>query len=307
MSRAAHIEEAAARWLARADEPAWTADDQAELDTWLDESMAHRVAFVRLQSVWRRADRLAALGPTAAQVRPAIPWRLAASLAAVAAIGAAVLVLAPTADGKRYVTEIGEHATVPLRDGSKVELNTDTRVRAAVDEERRAIWLEKGEAYFEVAHDSSHPFVVYAGRQKITVLGTKFSVRRRRDGVDVAVVDGKVRVEQPSAKPAIVTRGDMVVARGPSVLVAARSVEKVEDELSWRQGVLVFDRSTLRDAVAEFNRYNRKKLVIEDEATAALRIGGNFEAANVEAFGRLLHEAFGLEVEDRGDRITISG
>lgn len=310
---AAEIEEAAARWLARADEPGWTGADQAELDAWLGEAMAHRVAFLRLRSVWRRADRLAALGPGVARRAPrpfAAPWRLAAAIAAAAVLGAGVFALAPDLGRKSYVTEVGERATVPLRDGSRVELNTDTRVRATVDDARRAVWLDKGEAYFDVAHDG-RPFVVYAGRQKITVLGTRFSVRRRADGIDVAVADGKVRVEPvaqtPQAKPAIVTRGDMVVARGPSLLVAARSVEKVENDLSWRHGVLVFDRSTLAEAVAEFNRYNRKKLVIEDEKTGALRIGGNFEAANVEAFGRLLREAFGLDVEDKGDRIVISG
>jgi transmembrane sensor len=71
--------------------------------------------------------------------------------------------------------------------------------------------------------------------------------------------------------------------------------------------MLVFDRSTLAEAVAEFNRYNRKKLVIEGEDTADVRIGGSFEADNIDAFGRLLEEAFGLSVENRGDEIVISG
>ena len=81
----------------------------------------------------------------------------------------------------------------------------------------------------------------------------------------------------------------------------------MENELSWREGMLVFDRSTLADAVAEFNRYNRRKLVIEGEVAGEVRIGGSFEADNIDAFGRLLQQAFGLSVEDRGDEIVISG
>ena len=184
-------------------------------------------------------------------------------------------------------------------------------MRAAIDEDRRAVWLDRGEAYFEVAHDPSRPFVVYAGQRRVTVLGTKFSVRRVGDGIEVAVVEGRVRLDplrdQAKAKPAVVTRGDLVIAKGEATLVTARSVEKVESELSWRQGMLVFDRSTLAEAVAEFNRYNQRKLVVDDPDIAALRIGGSFEAENIDAFARLLQDAFGLDVEDQGGEIVISG
>lgn len=315
MTGAAQTEELAARWIARMDESEWSDADQAELDAWLNEAMIHRVAFLRLQSVWRRADRLTVLRAPKAVIGSAVgfrpSYRMAAAIVAAVGIGAGVLAYAPQISGKRYATEIGQQTTVPLRDGTRVELNTDTRLRAVVDGEQRVVWLDKGEAYFEVAHDPSRPFVIHAGRKTITVLGTKFSVRRQGDDVKVAVVEGRVRVEPeritPSAQPAVATRGDLVVAQGAAVLLAARSVEKVESDLAWRNGALVFDRSSLADAVAEFNRYNRKKLVIGDEETRDLRIGGSFEADNVEAFARLLREAFGLHVEEKGDEIKISG
>jgi transmembrane sensor len=143
------------------------------------------------------------------------------------------------------------------------------------------------------------------------VLGTKFSVRRDGDRVSVSVLEGRVRVEQVGgAQPgrsATVTGGDVVVAEGPSTLVAANAGERVQRDLAWRQGMLSFDQATLAEAAAEFNRYNQRQLVIDDPETAAIRIGGTFQASNIDAFVRLLREAYGLRIEVHGGQTRISG
>src|SRR3546814_12664389 len=99
--------------------------------------------------------------------------------------------------------------------------------------------------------------------RSVTVLGTRFSVRRDGDKVRVAVVEGKVRVDPVKAtvpiRPEVVTRGDIVVAKGPSTLVTEASVEQVSNALSWRHGMLTFDKVTLAEAAADFNRYNATK------------------------------------------------
>ncbi len=313
MGGAAEIEQRAATWLARREEPDWSVADQAALDAWLAQATAHRVAYLRLESVWRRADRLAALaspGAPAKRGRAWFPVRMAAGLAMAAALGAGLMVLGPDLGRRSYATELGGHATIPLKDGTRLELNTDTRVRTDIAKDHRAVWLDRGEAYFEVAHDASRPFVIYAGSRKLTVLGTKFSVRRTGDGIELAVVEGRVRVDParpaPRLRPAVATRGAIVIAKGDSTLLAPPSPQRVANELSWRQGMLVFDQSSLSDAVAEFNRYNAKKLVVTDAAAGSIRIGGSFEAQNIDAFARLLEQGFGLKVETQGDEITIS-
>jgi len=312
MNAALQIEEKAAAWLARQDGGEWSPADQAALDAWIQEDMAHRVAYLRLQSVWSRADRLAALrGSDFGLRRTRALGRMAAALAGVAlALGAGFGAMKLAQPGRIYSTDVGGHATVPLKDGTRVELNTDTKLRTSISDDHRTAWLDHGEAYFEVAHDASRPFVVYAGSRRVTVLGTKFLVRREGEGVEVAVVEGRVRVDpvrQERAKSAVLTRGDLAIAKGEATLLPPPSIQKVETELAWRDGMLVFDRSTLADAVAEFNRYNRRKLVVEGDAAANVRIGGSFEAENIDAFARLLQQAFGLSVEDQGDQIIISG
>jgi transmembrane sensor len=308
------IEEHAALWRHRQEQPGWTPDDQAAFDAWLDESTAHRVAWLRMEYGWQKVGRLASLrspdAPATSTRRPlARFWRPTAMAAGLAlAIGLGSLVATDSFTRHAYVTEVGGHATVPLADGTKIELNTNTKLRASLAEKQRTVWLDRGEAYFEVAHDASRPFVVYAGERKVTVLGTKFSVRRDGDRVVVAVVDGRVRVDEvkETKPPAIVTRGDTVIAEPAATLVTPKSIDRVESELAWRRGLLEFDKSTISDAAQEINRYNRKKLVVEDAQAGAIRITGSFEAENIDAFARLLRQAFGLNVQEDGDEIRIS-
>lgn len=314
MSEHAAIEERAALWRYRQEQPEWSDADQAALEAWLEESTAHRVAWLRMDQGWETVGRLASLRSPGGAAAPAPPsvrryWRPTAVAASLAlAVGLGSLVATGQLGRKAYVTDVGGHATAPLADGSKIELNTDTKVRVALVEEERRVWLDRGEAYFEVAKDASRPFVVYAGDRRVTVLGTKFSVRRDGDRVVVAVAEGKVRVEDAMAAkpPAVVTRGDVLIADPAATLVTPKSLERVESELAWRQGLLMFDKSALGEAVDEVNRYNRKKLVVEDEAAAEIRITGSFEAENVDAFARLLRDAFGLTVEEEGNQIRIS-
>lgn len=90
------------------------------------------------------------------------------------------------------------------------------------------------------------------------------------------------------------------------MLVASTSLEKVESELAWRRGYLVFDKTSLASVAEQFNRYNDKKVVINDPATSDTRISGSFEANNVDAFARLLQRAYGLSVTDDKEHLLIS-
>jgi transmembrane sensor len=325
MRSALEIEERAAHWLARRQEPEWTAADEAGLDAWLRESTAHEVAYLRLEYGWSKTDRLAALRRPLAAPQPddvrlpsarrhRVLRRPLAWSAVAATLLLSVVLLVSYEDlfpRDVYTTGIGGHEVVPLPDGSRIELNTDTRVRTDFTPQARSVWLERGEAYFEVAHEPSRPFIVYAGGRRVTVLGTKFSVRvdSNANRVRLAVTEGRVQLEElrprVPAPPMIAIGGDKVIAEGTSMRVESRSVKAVSIDLSWRQGLLTFDQTTLAAAAEEFNRYNRRRLVVEPTA-AHIHIGGSFEAANVDAFARLLQQGFDLRVVESGDEIRIS-
>ncbi|MGZ1567889.1 FecR family protein [Xanthomonas citri] len=212
--------------------------------------------------------------------------------------------------GTRYTTEVGGREVMALSDGSRVELNTHTELRAQVDPSLRHVWLDKGEAFFDVKPDPAHPFVIHAGDHKVVVLGTKFSVRQERERLEVAVLEGKVRVEpmvaKPGRPPVIVQGGGLLYSKPAGTLVAVNAQDKVRRSLSWRHGTLEFDQSTLADVAAQFNRYNEKQLVLMDTETAHMRVGGSFDAVGVDAFARLLATGFNLRVETHGDQIRVS-
>jgi transmembrane sensor len=322
MTRAQEIEAKAAEWLTRREQPEWSQADQAALDAWLDASMSHKAAFWRLEHTWQVADRIGALSAQDIAVRPRrkrlpVKWWQAGALAASLLLAVAVVglrsrpALSPQPSVSTFDTGIGGHRIVPLADGSRIELNTATILRTLISRKRRDVWLDRGEAYFEVAHIEGSTFVVHAGPRMITVVGTQFSVRRDDDKVTVAVVTGRVLVEDtmPGAPRAsiTVTAGDVAIGLGSSTMVVSKPVAAVEEKLTWRDGRLVFDGTSLAEVADDFNRYNHQQLLISDPSVAAIRISGTFKASNVEAFVRLLKEAYGLKVEMTADgKLKIS-
>lgn len=308
---AEETEELAARWLAREDRGLTDAEKLA-LAAWLDESILNRVAWLRLKASWTRAERLAALkGPapttdTRANLRTRLLLAIAAGLVLMVG-GGALLAWRLTAAEQVFATGIGGNQAVRLADGSRMELNTSTRVHADVTAARRTVTLESGEAYFDVVHDARRPFTVYAGNRRITDLGTKFSVYRNGDDVRVLVREGRVQVDildKPEVNaPVVAQAGHAVIAKGGETLVMAKP--DIAADLSWRSGMLVFNQQTLGEAAEQFNRYNPRKLVVEGDARK-IRIGGSFKADNVDVFVLLLHRGFGLSVNDQGKRITVS-
>jgi len=316
MSRAQDLEAEAAEWLMRREQPEWSPADQSALDRWLQESSSHQAAFWRLEHGWQMADRIGALPARDLAPRPKrvrFPWKWVRAGALTASLLLAVafftrhsgptLPLQPSVS--TFNTKIGGHQIIPLVDGSQIELNTATVLRTQISKQRREVWLDRGEAFFSVTHIPGSAFVVHAGPRRITVVGTKFSVRRDGDQVTVAVVEGRVRVEDAargeSSATTTVTPGDVAIGLGPSTIVVSKPVAAVEHELAWRDGRLVFDRSSLAEVARDFNRYNRRQLLISDPSIAAIRMSGTFKASNVEAFVRLLKEAYGLKVETMSD------
>ena len=320
MIRAERLEELASLWVIRREEPSWSPADQAELDDWLAQSDANKVAYWRLEHGWREADRIASLGVPlrlGSTRFPALPsWKPLALAAALLAVFTIFLLQLPglslggssQARLERFETPIGGHKFVTLADGSRVELNTQTAIQASVNDRVRAVWLQRGEAFFSVARHQGQKFVIYAGPRTISVLGTKFSVRRSGDEIVVAVLEGRVQVENSQAGPtrkATLTGGEMAIARDQGTLIE-QSTSAVQQQLAWRAGMLELEGTTLAAAAEQFNRYNPKQLVIEDQEAARTIIAGSFVARNVDAFARLLEEAYGLDARDSAGRIIVS-
>ncbi len=322
------LEKEAAYWLAKidkayeADEAAIDLDDYAEKNgefaSWLSSSDTHRVALLRLLAVWRRTHRLGALksSHTAGIYAPKSLWPR--RIIAVGAIAAAVLVALPlnffqpdkpTQPTSVHQTLFGQRDAVALVDGSRIELNSDTRLVSNISSDERVIVLEKGEAFFEVAKEEERPFKVVAGDQVITVLGTAFSVHRQGSEVEIIVSEGRVKVQGAGsgASAAVLLAGYIATSGRSTAPDIQEDMARVRRELGWRQGLVIFDKTPLEMAAAEFNRYNQVKLVIDDANLATMRFSGSFKNDNVDAFVRLLTEGFGVHVVREAGKILITG
>jgi transmembrane sensor len=209
-----------------------------------------------------------------------------------------------------YRTPMGAITTVPLSDGSKITLNTDSQIHVELNPTMRRITLDQGEAFFEVAKDAARSFVVEIADKRVVAVGTKFSVRRDHNDIRVLVTEGQVRIERrgisSKAEQTPLAAGSEARTAQAAVLVDHPAPAQVEQLLSWRTGYIMFRDTALADAVADFNRYTARKIVIEDPAIAGIRIGGNFRSDDADAFLWLLQSGFPIKVEARGDRIILT-
>ncbi|HVP85567.1 MAG TPA: FecR domain-containing protein [Rhizomicrobium sp.] len=312
---AKEINAEAATWLVRANSEGWGEDDQKMLDAWLVQSPAHRAAYWRLKAAYAETSRLQALRrPQQASVerprRSARPF-LAATAAAlvIAGVIGATTIDFTSAPSETYVTQVGGSKTLALRDGTRIELNTATSVRVSLTKTQRTIWLDKGEAFFAVAHDEKRPFVVMVAGHRVTDIGTKFLIRHDPARLEVAVVEGKVGFDSSDpasrAQPLQLAAGDVLVATPHAIIVKAKREEDLATELGWRRGMLIFHHTSLAEAAAEFNRYNGHQLVVGDKA-GSLTINGVFPKNDVPAFIRLTQAVLKLHVEDQGQQTVIS-
>ena len=330
------MQDAASVWLARRDRGLTAAEQDAYLQ-WLRENPQHGATITRLEKVWGVLDHLSDWRPKhspqpnpdllAPKRRGRIYWLSTAVVAAAAAV--AVLLWwnqpKPETPARQAIIHPGAERMV-LEDGSIVELNAGAKVAVNFTPGERRVQLVSGEAYFTVAKNKERPFIVSANQVDVRAVGTAFSVSLGQRAVSVLVTEGKVQVDETAADGAVTASspliGDMggsgsyltagqqatiTLATNAPAVAAVQDVTpaQIERSLSWQGLRLEFPDMPLIDVAAEFNRYNRQKLVVADPAAAMVLIGGTFRADNVEAFVRLAEATFGVSAELRGDEIVL--
>jgi len=338
--------DAAIAWVARMDAGDWSPATEAELQTWLAGDARRHGVLLRAQAMWsavtvRDRPSASAQGPGPAQAStpgsalspapssasdPTAGRRddagsgnagrrgirinrrtlVAGGAAAVAASVAAGIALAPARSVLR--TDLGEIRHVPLADGSIATLNTGSEVDVAIGRDRRSVRLRRGEAWFQVAKDRTKPFVVESGPIRVLAVGTAFSVRRREGGADVVVTEGTVEIwsEDGGGGRSRLTEGERAFlpdsGRAPEVVAA----DAPPYMLAWRSGRIELVDQPLDEAVAEFNRYNQRRIVLVDPRIGARRIDGLFRTDDVAGFAEAVKATLDVPVDtSRPDEIRI--
>lgn len=327
------VDRQALDWFARR-QRAFTAEEEAAFDAWLRADPAHRAALERWHGDWAGLDALPADGiarlrrqlaaeKAAADLASPTRRHWLAGLAALAPRAALATVALSAAGGGllawrhwqeqplfagEFHTLRGQQKDVTLPDGSVLRLDTDTRIAVALFRERREVKLLGGQAVFQVRGDTARPFDVLAGAVRVTVVGTRFSVRYT-PGIAGA---GDTRVEVDEGRVRVAGLGGMAAAPATELGAGQRIAADAEGRLGaidrvgaagiapWRDGRITFDDTPLTQVLAEFGRYGSTGLLVRDPAVAALRVTGTFDPHRLENFRRVLPRVLPVALRDDG-------
>lgn len=168
-------------------------------------------------------------------------------------------------------TELGQRTSLRLADGTHVYLNADSHIKIppAFGDSARSVELE-GEAYFDVTHDTDHPFMVHSGHSYTRVLGTKFGVKAypQDEAIQVIVEEGEVAVGSSGvtgSEDMHLTKNQMgILSLNGQTLM--KEVEGLANYLGWKDGRLVFESTPFEEVVPRLERWYN----IEIEADPAL-------------------------------------
>ena len=204
---------------------------------------------------------------------------------------------------------VGGFYQLALSDGSKVWLNSMTELRfpVAFTGEERKVYLT-GEAYFEVAPDSKHPFIVVTEEgMEVKVYGTEFNMSTYQHGVvQTVLVSGKV--------------GIRVNATGKEVMLAPKQMAEYSEKtgmvrveeadpyryIAWKDGEFVFERETIEEIMERLGRWYDVKVFYENESLKQKRFTGVISRyENIEQVLRLIEGPATLRFEVKGNVVMV--
>ncbi|MGE0410023.1 MAG: FecR family protein, partial [Amphiplicatus sp.] len=322
-------------------------EDRAAFREWIKRSPRHYREIIRLARLSGEINVISEMaGPLKAaaeslapiarpQARPLLASRrrgaVLAGLALALVVGTAIIMGRAFLFNGPYViaTAIGGYGERILPDGSVVKLNTASQIEVDYSQTERRVRLLKGEAFFDVAHNADHPFLVYAGDKMVRAVGTAFAVRWTDGDLFVTVAEGRVEYGVARSSPDGARDGGAALAKiqspdegtaAPLALDAGHvltvqsgvggreikdlSAQDLNRQLSWRSGVLDFTDKPLIDVVHEMSRYTELKIEIADPALRDLKLSGVFRTGETSELFDALTLSFDVEVEQVNKKLV---
>ena len=313
------IREEASTWIIKMDNGDY---DAAELITWMQQSPYHAEVLFELANTWDNLDvlsELSAVFPLTGRTH-----RLPMTFATAASLLIAVVVFLGVTSNRitlpantnppvemdeeilpvvAYETAVGENSITTLSDGTRITLNTRTRIEVRYTDRQRSIDLHHGEAHFDVSPDKDRPLSVTVAGRVVRAVGTSFNIELASSNeVRVLVTDGEVVIEDRSdntsndsldvdtAIPLI--RGEMLIISDNEEEIMPVDEAELRLNLSWMEGNLIFDGEPLEVAIAEISRYTHIEFRIEDEDIKKIRLAGLFKTGDIDGLLFALQDNF---------------
>ncbi|WP_138381049.1 FecR family protein [Luteithermobacter gelatinilyticus] len=314
-----------------------------EFQAWLDRNEAHGAAYEEIQVFWNdfkileqdkaRQDKTGLSNTLAIsdvdpdplslmQERARRHWKttfqkpartfgaLAASLVLLIAV-TMVFMYRDIILADHYETGIGQQADMVLDDGSHIFLNTDTKLRVAYRSGQRRVYLDRGEAFFEVTRDESRPFLVETAGGVVRVLGTKFNIRRGMTTSEVQVVEGSVGVVDHARLAELNKTGavfDATLAPAEGFVLGddrqpnqAYAIDR-EAVMAWRERKLIYNGDSFARLVRDLDRYFEEQILIADPALEEMQVVAILQVSDRDATLRAVENTFDVVAVRTADR-----
>ena len=305
----ARLSQEASDWVIRLSQDA-SQEDHAAFRRWRDADPRHAEAYDRIASIWNQAGRLSR-SPSAGAVRAdprsgrprAFGFALAGSLAAAIVVSAVLLSPrflpgSPEQDTTLFAAALGEIKEIKLPDGSRLILDSGSRVETTFSTSERSLTLREGRARFQVVHEA-RPFVVRAGTSEVLATGTLFDVSLIGGRTAVLLLEGSVEVralgtaKENERTPARLKPGQKLTL---STSAPPERTRATPGDRNWPARMLEFDDTRLDEAAALANRYSGVQLKLGNERIRSLHASGAFRAGDVAGLARSLAAAFDLRL-----------
>lgn len=334
------MQQQAQTWLTKL-ENGLTSQEKPHLVAWLNQSDTHYTLLTSLappkakQAIYELNGVFTVSTPVKANLFNSLKYRYILAFAVLILISFGTLYSpnlpwlnkgVSAIEQQSFQTKVGEKQVISLSDGSVLTLNTNTLLEVSYSNLYRTIHLIQGEARFDVAKDAARPFSVISGEKSFTALGTIFNVEKYHDDhVELVVNEGQVLMSATENSPHLSNKklnqesfsllGPVIVANEkvtitPTTLpkIETLSLNHIQEDLAWQQGMLVFDGLPLKAAISEMNRYNKTQLSIQDDYLAELKVSGYFKTKDIEQLLTALAYNFDIQYQYISEHeIKLSG
>lgn len=213
---------------------------------------------------------------------------------------------------REVVTERGERASLQLSDGTSVKLNVSSTLRVSdeFNSKQRVVHLTGG-AYFDVATDSTRPFIVQTEDASVDVHGTSFDVRAYPDGerrVQVAVEEGSVSLrpqqDDDVQQGAELGAGEVGWLAGQEKAVMIETAD-VETYLGWTEGRLVFEDTPLSEVAVRLERWYNLDVNVRDDSLRSLRLTANLKSHSVRNVLDVISASLGIRYQVNQNTVLL--
>lgn len=239
-------------------------------------------------------------------------------------IAASILIILSLGMGGYYIyqnsmtefhADYGKLKSLTLPDGSSVVLNSNSRITYAQkwkNGKSRELWMQ-GEALFSVKHvarpnqtSEADSFRVHVGRLRVTVLGTQFNIKNRRNITDILLTRGKIRIDfnANNHKPVYLLPGDAVHYNASTdQLVRSNNVPEVAT--AWTQRKLIMQGDALNDVIRVLEDNYGYHVVLKDPAIGKRQLKGTIPLMKEDDLLFVIGKVFNVSIEQNADTLTI--